>query len=254
VSEPQPVEILTAAECRALIRHCGRGVSGERNRAIVAMLWRTGLRAAECLNLRPRDVNLERGTVRVRKGKGKRTRTVGLDSEPAALLERWLAVRGQLSRLAGDAPIFCTLRGDAIHPSYLRQLFPRLARRAGITKRVHAHALRHTFAVELSRELVPVAEIQKALGHYNVKTTSGYLEHLEPRELVDLMRRRVVGDGPDAAGGRQGSLAFPETHNATIGTHARTRRGTAQEPGDRLAHTAFLELCARPKCRPRRKR
>jgi len=110
-----------------------------RNRALIAVLWRCGLRISEAL----RDVDLEAGTVRVRHGKGDKSRTVGIDEQTAALLARWIDRRRKLSPGA-RAPIFCTLAGGRIDSSYVRRLLPRLAAKAGINRRVHAHGLRPT--------------------------------------------------------------------------------------------------------------
>ncbi len=92
--------------------------------------------------------------------------------------------------LHGRQRLFCTLRGSPIKSAYVRVLLPRLARKAGIEKRVHAHALRHTHAAELMREGVPLNLIQRQLGHRSVATTSRYLDHLQPQEVVDAMQKR----------------------------------------------------------------
>jgi len=68
-----------------------------RNRALIAVLWRCGLRISEALALELRDVDLDAGTVRVRHGKGDKSRTVGIDEQTAALLARWLDRRKKLS-------------------------------------------------------------------------------------------------------------------------------------------------------------
>ena len=84
------------------------------------------------------------------------------------------------------ATLFCTLGGGAVHPSYVRTLLPRLATRAGIDKRVHPHALRHTHAFEVMMAGVPVPIIQQQLGHADLETTSRYLNHLAPTtELIN---------------------------------------------------------------------
>ncbi len=88
-SRRRPAEILTEGEVLALIRACfATAPSGVRNRALIAVLWRSGLRVGEALALELRDVDLEAGTLRVRHGKGDRSRTVGLDEQSAALLAR----------------------------------------------------------------------------------------------------------------------------------------------------------------------
>jgi len=145
-SRRRPPEVLAEAEAIALLKACStRAPTGVRNRALIAVLWRCGPRISEALALELRDVDLEAGTVRVRHGKGDKSRTVGIDEQTAALLARWLDRRRQLSPGA-RAPIFCTLAGGRLDSSYVRRLLPRLARKAGIDRRVHAHGLRHTYA------------------------------------------------------------------------------------------------------------
>ena len=75
-------------------------------------------------------------------------------------------------------------------PSCSRTRSSKLARKAGIEKRVHAHGLRHTHAAELMREGVRLNVIQKQLGHASVGVTSAYLDHIAPREVVETMKKR----------------------------------------------------------------
>ena len=127
--------------------------------------------------------------MRVLHGKGDRARAIGLDPTAFAVIARWMDARRHLG-IDGWAPLVCTLRGKRLWPSYVRALLPRLARKAGIEKRVHAHGLRHTHAAELVRERVPVNLIQKQLGHANLSVTSCYLDHLAPGEVIDAMKGR----------------------------------------------------------------
>jgi len=160
-----PVETLTSQELQALLQACShRAPTGIRNRALLALLWRSGLRISEALMLYPRDLDPQQGSVRVRRGKGGKARLVGLDPQAFAMVQRWLDQRHGLG-LTGRAPVFCTLAGKPLQTSYIRMLLPRLARRAGIDKRVHAHGLRHTHAAELAAERVPINQIQQQLGH-----------------------------------------------------------------------------------------
>ena len=170
-----PVETLTSQEMQALLQACShRAPTGIRNRALLALLWRSGLRISEALALYPRDLDPQQGSVRVRRGKGGKARLVGLDPQAFAMVQRWLDQRHGLG-LTGRAPVFCTLAGKPLQTSYIRMLLPRLARRAGIDKRVHAHGLRHTHAAELAAERVPINQIQQQLGHASLATTSRYL-------------------------------------------------------------------------------
>jgi site-specific recombinase XerD len=190
-SRRRPVEVLTEAEVLALIRACSASApSGVRNRALIATLWRTGLRIGEVLALELRDVDLAAGTLRVRHGKGDKSRTVGLDGQTAALLARWLDRRRAL-RPGARAPVFCTLASGPVDTSYVRRLLPRLAARAGITKRVHAHGLRHTHAAELAREGVAVNVIRDALGHSTLAVTDRYLRDVAPQHVISTMRART---------------------------------------------------------------
>jgi len=186
-----PAEVLTPDEVRALIKACSnRAPTGVRNRALLVLLYRAGLRVSEALALAPKDVDRAAGTVTVLRGKGDKRRTVGLDLGAFAVLERWLDRRAKLG-VNGRAPIFCTLRGTPLATAYVRALMPRLARRAGIGKRVHAHGLRHTHAAELAYEGAPMNLIQAQLGHSSLATTSRYLAHIAPAQLVEVMRART---------------------------------------------------------------
>ncbi len=185
-----PPEVLTDAEVCALMRACGRRApTGLRNRALIALLYRTGLRINEALSLYPKDLELDEGVVRVLHGKGGRSRTVGIDSGATAIIERWLDARSRL-RLNGRQSVFCTLHGNVMADAYIRVMLKRLAARAGIEKRVHAHGLRHTHAAQLRAEGVDIAIISRQLGHSSITTTARYLHHLAPTAVIEAMRRR----------------------------------------------------------------
>ena len=74
---------------------------------------------------------------------------------------------------------------------HIRALLPRIASKAGVEKRVHAYGLRHTHAAQLGSEGVPVNIIQHQLGHSNAATTSRYLDHIAPKEVIETMKRRT---------------------------------------------------------------
>ena len=74
--------------------------------------------------------------------------------------------------------------------SYVRHLLPRLARKAGIERRVHAHGLRHAFAVDMVRSGAPLYVVRDALGHASVATTQVYLSRVGAHEAVEAMRSR----------------------------------------------------------------
>lgn len=185
-----PPEVLTPEEARSLLRvPSPRAPTGIRNRALLAVLYRGGLRISEALALERRDLNAAACTLTVRHGKGDRHRAIGMDPAAFGLVARWLDERRRLG-LGRPSVVFCTLDGHPLQASYVRALLPRLARKAGIEKRVHPHGLRHTCAAELAVEGVPVPLIQQQLGHASLHTTTAYLRHIAPVELVEKMRSR----------------------------------------------------------------
>lgn len=185
-----PAEPLTADEARAIFNACSkRAPTGLRNRALLVLLYRAGLRISEALAVRPKDLDRKAGTIRVLRGKGQTTRLVALDAGAWAIVEVWLERRSQLG-ISGRAPVFCTLSGEQMKSAYIRALLPRLAKKAGVAKRAHAHGLRHSFAYELANENVPLHVIQAALGHASIQTTDVYVRHLNPATVVEALRGR----------------------------------------------------------------
>ena len=184
------MEVLSPDEFIALCEACRASApTGIRNRALLGVLYGAGLRLAEALALFPKDLDLEAGAVHVLHGKGDKRRTVGIDPDCLELVAAWIDERRRRG-LGPLAPLLCTLAGRRLRGSYVRALLPRLARRAGITKRVHAHSLRHSLSAQLAAEGVPLNIIQQQLGHRSVTTTSRYLDHIRPTQVIDAMRQR----------------------------------------------------------------
>jgi site-specific recombinase XerD len=185
-----PAEILTPEEVSALFGQLSTGSSiGLRNRALITVLYRAGLRHSEALGLFTKDVDLAAGTIAILHGKGDRSRTVGVDPGACRVVGEWIERRSQLG-FGASATLFCTMRGTPMKTSYLKSLLPKLARQAGIGKRVHPHGLRHTHAYELMMEGVEMPIIQRQLGHVSLATTAVYLNHIAPRQVIETMRKR----------------------------------------------------------------
>jgi site-specific recombinase XerD len=191
-----PAEVLTREEVNRLLGACSRrGRAGMRDRAMIAVLYRCGLRVAELCDLQPRDVDLDAGTVIVRHGKGNKRRVVGMDAGTTALVATWLQLRSELGVPPRSGWLFCTISRDPkpgrrVQESVFRETLKRLARKADVHKRVHPHGFRHTNAAELQREGMPVLMISRHLGHNSLATTERYLDHLSPQERIDALRRR----------------------------------------------------------------
>lgn len=197
-----PIEILNPLEVRALLdAPPQRGKTALRDRALIVVLYRVGLRIAEALALELKDVDLELGAVTVLLGKGAKRRVVGIDPAARLYIAAWLNERARLG-IGVDAPLFCTVSRDAagpgrrMHDSCAREMLKARARRAGITKRVTPHTLRHTCAAEMGLEGVPVPLIQDQLGHADMAMTEHYVRHLLPSQLIERISGRSWAGEP----------------------------------------------------------
>jgi site-specific recombinase XerD len=168
-----PVPILSD-DVAKLLAACNDGATGLRNKALLDLLHRSGLRIAEALALMPSDVEATR--VRVRHGKGDLDRVAGIVGGGSAWLAAWLRERERLG-FSGRHRVFCTLAGEPISSRYVRAMLARLARRAGIDKPVRCHGFRHGFATLLA-EREPLRVVSAALGHQHVITTEHYIDRL----------------------------------------------------------------------------
>jgi integrase len=185
-----PPEILSDAEVRRLLAAIDDGDEcGVRNRALLAVLYRAGLRISEALALLPKDLDLENGSLAILRGKGGRSRVVGIDPGAGGLVAAWLAQRQTRGHGRGE-PVFCSRSGRPLTTAYMRRWLPELARKAGIDKRVHAHGFRHTHAAQLRSEGVDIGVISKQLGHTSIATTVRYLDHIAPVAIVAAIRKR----------------------------------------------------------------
>ena len=177
-------------EIIAVMRCCGDGLHGSRARALIAALWRSGLRIQEALDLTELDLDRRRGSLLVRRGKGGRRREVGMDDWGFEQLEPWLRAREQMP--AG--PLFCVIngrsRGRPWSATAARTMLHRQAAQAGVRRRFAPHQLRHAHALELLREGVPLNVIQRQLGHRNLGVTSIYLQGIDPDEIIDAVHGR----------------------------------------------------------------
>lgn len=186
-----PPEPLTKEEVLGLLAACSRRApTGIRDRALICLLWRGQLRISEALALKPADFDAAACTVRVLHGKGERSRVAVIDEQAAGVLTAWLATRKKLA-LTGHRPLFCTLRGGPVSGTQVRMMLARRARKAGISKRVHPHGLRHTGASELAQEGVALLDIQHQLGHSSSATTDRYLHQLNPVARAARLRSRT---------------------------------------------------------------
>jgi site-specific recombinase XerD len=175
-----PVPILSD-DVEKLIAACNHGTTGLRNKALLDLLHRSGLRIAEALSLVPSDV--EQSRVRVRHGKGDVARVAGIAGGNSAWLIAWLRERERLG-MNGRQRVFCTLAGEPLSGRYVRAMLGRVAEKAGIDKPIRCHGFRHGFATLLA-DREPLRVVSAALGHQHISTTEQYLAKLTGGEAAD---------------------------------------------------------------------
>jgi integrase/recombinase XerD len=162
-------------------------VLGVRDRALLALLYGTGIRASECAGLREGQVNLRALTVTVR-GKGGHERTVPFNEEVATRLREYVQVRGSA---LPSAPFFRSRFGKPISRGTVYERVRTLARRARLAKPMSPHRLRHTFASHLVREGVGLVTIRDLLGHRLITSTQIYL-HVTAQDLRAAADRHPI--------------------------------------------------------------
>lgn len=153
-----------------------------RDRALMELLYSSGLRLAETVALDCADIDLDDGTVQVT-GKGAKTRIVPVGRHARAALRRWLAVRAGLAHPdAGDA-LFLGRGGRRLGARAVQRRLADWARRAGLDARVHPHRLRHSFASHLLESSGDLRAVQELLGHSDIRTTQVYT-HVDFQHLA----------------------------------------------------------------------
>ena len=146
---------------------------------ILAILYSSGLRVGELLNLRIEDLDFDRMQIHIRKGKGKKDRYVGMSRHLAPVIRNYIMkYRPQEYLIAGQ-------HGGKYTDSSVRQILQRAAREAGIHKHVTPHMLRHSYATHMLEGGVDIRHIQELLGHNKPETTMIYT-HVTTKQLTDI--------------------------------------------------------------------
>lgn len=195
---------LTVDEVFALldgIRH--GGVAALRDRAILELLYATGMRVGELVSLDLADVDLAGGMVRIT-GKGRKERIVPFGRKAESALRRWLEAARGLRRSSSDPSeaLFLNLRGGRLTDRSVRRILGRRLREAALACRASPHALRHSFASHMLGAGADLRAIQELLGHASLSTTQRYT-HVSAEALMAVYdaahpraRRRARPEDP----------------------------------------------------------
>jgi site-specific recombinase XerD len=176
VPEKLPV-VLSATEVALFFQ----AIAILKHRAVLMTCYGAGLRIAEAVSLKPRDIDSERMLIRVESGKGAKDRYVPLADRLLAMLrEYWRRQRPQ------GPWLFPAIRpGRHISPATIQQVCRDAAHLAGLDKRVTAHTLRHSFATHLLENGADIRVIQVLLGHRRIDTTARYTR-VTPRLIASI--------------------------------------------------------------------
>lgn len=182
---------------------CDSSVLGLRDRAILEILYGAGLRVSELTNLGVSDLDLVVGMIKV-KGKGNKERVVPLGAKGVAAVRSYLAVRPQSRPQREESPalqgalrpethgrrepLFLNARGGRLTSRSVARILEKYARKLMVTRRVHPHALRHSFATHLLDAGADLRFIQELLGHVSLSTTQKYT-HLSLGKLMEVYDR-----------------------------------------------------------------
>ena len=206
---PEPIKrlpktILSFREME-LIRNAvsGKSLLNLRDKAIVEVLYSTGLRLSELSGLNIADLDLNDGILFVQKGKGFKSRQAILNQDAVSAIKNYLKCRisnGIPSTRIEHQALWINYRGDRLSGQMIRKILNGYAKAAGVTTPAHPHAWRHGLATALLRQGASIVEVQRFLGHVSTRTTQIYTQILisdlkaahrmcHPREL-DFERKK----------------------------------------------------------------
>jgi integrase/recombinase XerD len=165
-----------------------KAAHGLRDRAIIELLYASGLRISELANARLENFNFEERIVRVT-GKGNKTRLVPVGRKACEALAAYLsAERPTLVKSRSGSEIFLSERGTKLTTARIWQIVKKHGQRAGLEKNVYPHLLRHSFATHLLGNGADLRIIQEMLGHADISTTQVYT-HVDQQRLKAVHRQ-----------------------------------------------------------------
>jgi integrase/recombinase XerD len=157
-----------------------------RDKCILALLYSSGLRVSELVNLITKDIDFEERTIRIR-GKGDKDRIVLFDEDTKKLILQYLNIHENESEY-----LFLNRSGNKISSRYVQRMIKKYAKKASISKKVTPHILRHSFATHLLKNGVDIRVIQQLLGHSSLSTTQIYtsVDMDTIKEIYDIAKHQ----------------------------------------------------------------
>jgi integrase/recombinase XerC len=181
---PRPLpNTLDVDQMAALLNIPGQEPVTVRDRAILELLYSSGLRLAELVDLNPDQVDLDDSMVRVT-GKGNKTRLIPVGRKAKTAIEAWLEIRADMAS-ADEVALFVGVRGQRISHRTVQSRVRHWAIQQGIPRRVYPHLFRHSFATHMLESSRDLRAVQELLGHADISTTQIYT-HLDFQHLAQI--------------------------------------------------------------------
>ncbi len=180
------LDLISLTELERLLKApAGDGIDALRDRAILALLFSTGMRVSELVSL-SRDIDLSRGEFSIR-GKGDKVRVVFVSDSARKAVEQYLDKRVDVddALFVQHGPRAKTSDDLRLSVRSIERMVKRYAIKAGISKKVTPHVVRHSFATDLLQNGADLRSVQALLGHANITTTQVYT-HVTDRHLRDV--------------------------------------------------------------------
>jgi integrase/recombinase XerD len=208
-----PAHVLTVAEVeKTMTTPNTREPLGLRDRAILEVLWATGMRRIELVGLDLYDVDVERQTVHIRHGKGNKERYVPVGERALAWVEKYVdVVRPELFVGDSEQALFLTRLGERMEPDSLTERVRRYVRESGVGKKGACHLFRHAMATMMLEAGADIRFVQEMLGHAKLDTTAIYTHisivklrevYMQTHPAARLGRTEPPGDAPAAEAAR----------------------------------------------------
>ena len=178
-------KVLSVEDVDRLLASPKEGHDAPRDRAMLEVLYASGLRVSELISLREEDVHFEVGYVKI-VGKGKKARVVPLGETALEAIQAYIASKKRVA--ARNEALFVTSRGGPFTRQGFWKLLDRYARLAGIAQKISPHVLRHSFATHLLSRGADLRIVQAMLGHADISTTEIYT-HLDNNRLRQVVER-----------------------------------------------------------------
>ncbi len=195
-----PKHILSADEVEKVLAQVNIDEPmGIRNRAILETLYSTGIRRAELTNLRLYDIDMGRGIVQIRQGKGRKDRFIPIGDRAIKWIDKYVReVRTIHAREPSDGPLFVSYRGGALKPDSLSRMTKGVIDRADLNKTGSCHIFRHTTATLMLEGGADVRHVQEMLGHESLTSTQIYT-HVAVTKLKEVHEKTHPAGGSGAS-------------------------------------------------------